>query len=61
MSKVKKMLWDTPKWQLILNSTNSPAVQKWRKPSLHSDYKACMIDVPIHWYYTQSSLKFGTT
>ena len=60
MSKSTKMPWNTPKLQLIMNSTNSPALKKQRGPSLQSDYEGCMIAVPVYQCYTPSSLKFGT-
>ena len=52
------MPWDVPKWQVVINSTNSPALQK---PSLCPDYKGCMIAAVLNYrYYTPSSLKFST-
>ena len=54
------MLWNAAKWQLIINSTNSPALQKRWIPSLHPDYERCLIAAPIYRYYKPSSLKFGT-
>ena len=50
-----------PKYQLIINSTNSPTLKKRWGPSLQLDYEGWMIAVPIYRCYTPSSLKFGTT
>ena len=49
------MPWNTQKWQLVLNSTNSPALKNRWRLLLHLDYEGCMIAVPIYQYYTLSN------
>ena len=44
----QKNPWNMPKQQLIINSTNSPALKKRWGPSLHPDYEGCMTAFHIY-------------